>query len=123
MVSEWLCFSREGRFIFLATATVSFPHYSDTASSHSAFQYPVLNQHLFVFPRAIAPLVLHRIFKEIFPGWDVHPLVAFPLYFLAARLFMMSSMGKFNALSYKYGFLDGESPRDKIPDIHSKKVL
>ncbi|KAF8306146.1 hypothetical protein DL93DRAFT_2120508 [Clavulina sp. PMI_390] len=75
------------------------------------------SQHLFVLPRAAAPILLQYISMRFLNySWPV-PL-AFVLYAFSFLGFSDDMANEFNRLSEKHGFLDGEKLRDNVPDIH-----
>lgn len=83
--------------------------------------YPVWRQHVWILPRALAPLLLHRAWIEA-TGIALPWYAAF-LYYSAGFLFFGSQTFKMcRSMGKKYGFFDGAVLRDGIPDQHSWKV-
>ncbi|KAF8315651.1 hypothetical protein DL93DRAFT_2078881 [Clavulina sp. PMI_390] len=77
--------------------------------------HPWLSQHMFIFPRAVAPIVLQYISMRAF-GYSWPFPVAFGIYAVAFFIFAGSMLRFFNHLGEKHGFLDGEVHRDEVPD-------
>ncbi|CAO1623681.1 unnamed protein product [Parajaminaea phylloscopi] len=81
----------------------------------------VWEQHRWIFPRAIAPLLVNFLFTKA-TGISVPRYVAFPIftaYFIAwgSSLFRMLSK-----IVKKHGCFDGSHPRDGIPDEDTTQV-
>ncbi|PWN46593.1 hypothetical protein IE53DRAFT_392425 [Violaceomyces palustris] len=82
---------------------------------------PIWRQHLWAFPRAVLPLIAHRAFTEL-TGRTVPPGIAGPLYLGYFFLFGIDVFATLRRMGKKYGFLDGEVPRDGIPDDDVTRV-
>lgn len=83
--------------------------------------FPIWKQHLWVLPRALAPLVPHWLIVKTFGSF--HPVAAFFYYSIYFIFFALSSLQLLRRLSEKYGFFDSAKARDGIPDLHSGKVF
>ncbi|UZJ54461.1 hypothetical protein CBS101457_003781 [Exobasidium rhododendri] len=84
--------------------------------------YPIHKQWMWIIPRAIVPLAMQRIFMEV-TGKTFHPVFAFFYYALAYKFFAIACIRVFNKMGQKYGFLDGDHPRDGVPDQYCSKVF
>ncbi|KAF9513343.1 hypothetical protein BS47DRAFT_1344430, partial [Hydnum rufescens UP504] len=84
--------------------------------------HPVWKQHAFVLPRAIAPIAIQYIsikyFRLSWPMW-----MAGIVYSLAFITFVAMLAFHLNALALKHGFLDGQVPRDGVPDARLKLTM
>ncbi|KAF9518239.1 hypothetical protein BS47DRAFT_1338512 [Hydnum rufescens UP504] len=84
--------------------------------------YPAWKQHAFILPRAIAPMVVQHIsikyFRLSWPMW-----MAAIVYIIAFIAFVAMLAFHMNTLALKYGFLDGQVPRDGVPDARLKLTM
>lgn len=70
----------------------------------------------FIFPRAVAPLVLqYASMKYLDYSWPLP--VAFAIYSISFIAFAINMLHHFNSIAEKHGFLDGQAPRDDVPDV------
>ncbi|CAO1636212.1 unnamed protein product [Sympodiomycopsis kandeliae] len=83
--------------------------------------FPIWKQHLWIFPRAVAPLVVHYFILKVFGSF--HPLFAFTHYAVSLAIIGLLTINHAAKLTKVYGFLDGGKARDGIPDIYARKVL
>lgn len=83
--------------------------------------YPVWKQHLWLFPQAIIPLIIHYTIIKTFGS--LHPFAAWSGYSMCLGIIGVGSINQMHKLSRVYGFLDAEKRRDGVPDMHSGKVL
>ena len=80
---------------------------------------PYLTQwstHRYILLRALWPIVLQYAYISI-TGWRLHPVAAFLLYTVAMQLNSIREVKILRRLAHRYGFLDGEKPRDEVPDV------
>lgn len=83
--------------------------------------FPIWKQHLWVFPRAVLPLLGHALVVWSFGSF--HPLAAFVYYTLWMAYMGVATIKHLAFLTKRYGFLDGGKARDGIPDMYGGKVF
>lgn len=83
--------------------------------------FPIWKQHLWVMPRALAPLTGHWAIVKFFGSF--HPAAAFIYYTFCLTASALSTIGLLKRLSKRYGFFDSEKTRDGIPNLHGEKVF
>lgn len=84
--------------------------------------YPVWRQHVWLLPRLLPPLLVHRAYMDL-TGLTVHPVAAFFLYTVWLIHFGKMLFNMLKRMGKEYGFYDGQVARDGIPDIHGWKVF
>lgn len=77
--------------------------------------------HRWIALRLAVPLLLHHVLVAHY-GITLHPVAAFFLYSVAFKLFGVSTMHMLRRVGAQHGFLDGQVPRDGIPDDSVGKV-
>lgn len=81
----------------------------------------VKNQHLWVFPRAIAPLLAHFSFTR-YTGINIPASIAGPVYLVYFMLYGADLFHCFRRMVKKHGTFDGAHARDGIPDEKTGRV-
>lgn len=83
--------------------------------------FPIWKQHLWMGPRAVAPLIVHYAIIKTFGSF--HPVAAFVFYTFWMAWLGLATIRHLAQLTKKYGFLDGQKARDGIPDVYGGKVF
>lgn len=83
--------------------------------------YGAWPQHVFILPRALGPLLLHRAWVEV-TGIALPWYAAFAWYSLGFIFFGTTLFRSLRRMGKKYGYFDGAIERDGIPDTYSWKV-
>lgn len=81
----------------------------------------VWNQHRFVAPWAVAPILAHFAFTRA-TGISLPAWAAGPLYLAWFMAYGMTLFHAFRRMTKKYGCFDGEHTRDGIPDDKTARV-
>ncbi|KAK4049226.1 hypothetical protein OIO90_005515 [Microbotryomycetes sp. JL221] len=86
-------------------------------------RHPLWKQHWFIWPRAMAPLIIHHLSYRLLPDkrWPIH--VAYPFYLLCYILFAASCLHHLNHYSRVHGTLAEKNiGRDRVPDRSVRQI-
>jgi hypothetical protein len=75
--------------------------------------YPVWKQHVWILPRLLPPLFVHRLIMET-TGITFHPAFAVVYYSLSFLLFGVSLFQMLRRMGKRYGFVSGVDPFSSI---------
>ncbi|KDN52793.1 fatty acid hydroxylase superfamily protein [Tilletiaria anomala UBC 951] len=120
--SEW---TRAQRFIAFLDVLPNFPGKKAAPIKKKDDPVPVWTfwqQHAHTLPWAVAPVLMHWSYMK-FTGATLHPIAAYVLYTAAYNGLSVWSTQKVNKFAMKYGFLDGNAPRDGVPDDKDWHIL
>ena len=84
--------------------------------------FPVWRQHLWLFPRAAAPVVIRYLFMKL-TGWTIHPVFMFTLMIMNNAFVYQSFYYMLHVFLRYHGYLDGEMERDSATPGMAKRVI
>ncbi len=84
--------------------------------------YAMRDQALDIAPYCIVPIALQYAFMRL-TGFSFHPLAAYIIYTAGYNMLSLTATRKATRLAQKYGYFDGEHPRDLVPDGQTDYVL